>query len=178
MRNPFDKHGENRVTQDRAHPVFNRAREGGFMRSWQAITSRGALLLGCLVVLGCGSTTQQEPPTPTHQNLQAIGDAYVRATQSFNRPPTSLNELLPSLRQHGKTDQLLRSPNDNTPFEIVWGIELRMLKATGNAVPIVAYERNGKDGLRYVLRGRSEVLHLSESALKGCTFPADYKFPF
>jgi hypothetical protein len=140
--------------------------------------SVGYGLLGSLLALGCSSSATPEPPTPTAINLQAIGDAYVRATQRLTRPPANLNELLPSLKEHGKVEQLLRSPSDGVNFEIVWGIELRMLKARGSDVPIVAYERFGKDGLRHVLRGRSEVLLLSEGSLKAAKFPEDYKFPF
>lgn len=137
------------------------------------------LLLTCLAAAACSAPAPDlEPPTPTKRQLESIGDAYVRATIKLNRPPAKMEEFLPSLAEHGKPDQILRSPNDGQPFEIVWGNELRMLKATGNDVPIIAYEKVGKDGVRHVLRGRSEVLQLSESALKAGKFPPGYKFPF
>jgi hypothetical protein len=110
--------------------------------------------------------------------LQYIGVSYVRATLRLNRPPARLDELLPDLQELGKADQILVSPNDGQPFEIVWGVELRKLKARGSAVPILAYEKTGKNGKRHVLRGRTEVLEMTDSELKAGKFPPDYKFPF
>jgi hypothetical protein len=134
------------------------------------------LLLGCL---GCGGRSgPSDSPSPTAERLEKIGDAYVRATTLHNRPPRNLEELLPALKYYGKTEELLVSPNDGAPFHIVWGVELRRLKAKGKAIPIIAYEKTGKDGKRHVLRGRNEVLLLSAGELKSATFPPDYTFPF
>ncbi len=85
---------------------------------------------------------------------------------------------MPYLEQQGNPAEILHSPNDDADFEIVWNVELRQLKAKGNDIPVVAYEKRGKDGKRFVLRGRSEILELTESSLKSATFPAGYNFPF
>jgi hypothetical protein len=136
------------------------------------------LLIGCLCAGGCSRGSTPEPLSPTHVNLQRIGNAYAYACTRLKRPPENLEDLTPSLQDQGVPEDILRSPNDGERFAIVWGVELRKLKVKGNDLPIIAYERLGKDGKRHVLRGRSEVLLLSESALKEAAFPPGYRFPF
>jgi hypothetical protein len=139
----------------------------------------GILSVGVLSLFAIGCGKKEAPvDSPARPNLEKIGDAYVRATIQFNHPPNSLEELLPALKSHGNPDEILISPVDGQKFEIVWGVELRMLKAQGNEIPIVAYERTGKDGKRHVLRGRADVLLMDEKTLKGAKFPAGYTFPF
>jgi hypothetical protein len=136
------------------------------------------VLLGGLAAAGCGSRTPEAPPSEIEKKLDAIGDAYLRATVRLHKPPQNLDDLLPSLQEFGNPDDLLRSPDDNQPFEIVWGVELRRLKARGSDIPIIAFEKVGKDGKRHVLRGRSEVLRLTTGELKSARFPDGYNFPF
>lgn len=137
-----------------------------------------SILALCFAFLvGCGGGDKPSAPQitdPTHLALEKIGDAYIRA----NGPPKSKADLLPILKHFGKPDEVLKSPNDGQEFIIVYGVELRMLKATGNDVPVVAFEKSGKGGKRYVLRGRNSVSQLSDSELRAATFPAGYKFPF
>lgn len=133
------------------------------------------VFLAWCAALGCGAPgTPVDKVDPTAKNLDRIGDAYVRATMTLRRPPENLQELEPVLAMQGKPEDILRSPNDGEDFVIVWGVELRRLKAQGNAVPVVAYEKKGKDGKRYVLRGRAEVILLTDGQLKAATFPAGY----
>jgi hypothetical protein len=138
--------------------------------------------LACLMACGCGapSHTGEEvpPPTEAQKRLLIIGDAYVRATAKNGKPPQNLNDLLPFLKARGKPDELLRSPDDNQNFEIVYGSNLIGLKVTGSDVPIVAYERAGKGGQRNVLRGDRETLLMSESELRSAKYPDGYKPPF
>jgi hypothetical protein len=110
--------------------------------------------------------------------LQQIGAAYTNATYALGRPPRDLQEFLPYLREQGAPDKIRRSPCDGEEFVIVWGVDLRMLQARGNDIPILAYERQGQDGKRHVLRGRSEVLLFTEDELKSAVLPADHPFPF
>jgi hypothetical protein len=92
----------------------------------------------------------------------------------LNRPPANAKELLPFVQEMGKPADILRSPNDGQDFVVVWGVELRKLKETGNAVPVVAYEKVGKDGKRHVLRGRADVVLMTDGELKGAVFPSGY----
>jgi hypothetical protein len=134
-------------------------------------------LVACVAGVGCGGA-RPEPASPAGQHLERIGNAYLRATIGFNHPPANEKELLPFLREQGKPEELLRSPADGEPFVLVWGVELRRLTATGNDVPVVAYEKTGKDGKRHVLRGRADVSLLTDRELKNATFPKGYLFPF
>jgi len=141
------------------------------------------VLLGCVAAAGCRSSVKTALDAPAARNLEKIGDAYLRATQQKDKPPQGLDDLLPALKEQttkesSRPEDLLRSPNDDEKYEIVWGVELRRMKATGNDVPIIAFEKRGKDGQRYVLRGQKEVLLMSESQLRSATFPEGYKLPF
>ena len=141
-----------------------------------------ALPLACWCAAGCGSAANNgedaPPPTECQKRLIAIGKAYVGASAKNNRPPRNAADLLPFLKEAGKPDELLKSPDDGQNFEIVYGSSILALKETGSDVPIVAYERTGKNGQRNVLRGNRETLLMSESELKSGKFPEGYKFPF
>ena len=141
-----------------------------------------ALALVCWCAAGCGNSTNTgedaPPPTECQKRLIAIGKAYVGASAKNNKPPANVGELLPFLKEAGKPDELLKSPNDGQNFEIVYGCKILAIKETGSDVPIVAFERTGKNGERNVLRGNRETLLMSKSELKSGKFPDGYKFPF
>jgi hypothetical protein len=68
------------------------------MLPWRSRSVVGCcLLLGCLA--GCSSPVPTEELSPTGRKLEAIGDAYVRATTQLHRPPQNLQELVPTLKQ-------------------------------------------------------------------------------
>lgn len=135
--------------------------------------------LALATIVGCGSYVS--PPgldSPSAKRLEKLGDAYLRATVQLNKPPSSEKELLPFLKEQGKVVELLVSPVDKEKYVLVWGVELRMLKATGTEVPVVAYEKKGADGKRHVLRGRTDVYLLTEGELRGSVLPPGHSFPF
>ena len=147
-----------------------------------ACTARILAAFTLSAVAGCGTTAttgeEKPPPTEAQRRLIAIGDAYVRATAKLNRPPNNVNELIPFLKPIGKPEELLKSPEDNQNFEIVYGSMLIGSKATGSEMPIVAYEKSGKDGKRNVLRGVSDTLLMTATELKSAKFPDGYRLPF
>ncbi len=100
------------------------------------------------------------------------------ATEQLNHPPMSLDDYLPSLQRQGVPEEILRSPNDGEEFVTVWNVELRKLKAKGSEKPVVAFEKRGIGGKRHVLRGRADVVLLTEEELKGSVLPEGYIFPF
>jgi hypothetical protein len=136
-------------------------------------------LFGLLGVAGCGTTGTpvEDRADPVRKQLEAIGVAYVHATSRLRHPPNNKQELLPALQEHGDPAKLLVSPNDGQEFVIVWGVDLKQIKALGDAVPIIAFEKDGKDGMRYVLRGRSDIVQMTAGQLKGAVFPSDYTPP-
>ena len=133
-----------------------------------------AIVIACFVLAVSPPGQPAAQDDPTRQKLEQIGAAYMRANIKLGRPPANAKELLPHLQEIGKPEQILHSPSDGEDFVIVWGVELRNMKATGNAIPIVAYEKVGKDGSRHVLRGRADVVLMSEGQLRGATFPSGY----
>jgi hypothetical protein len=137
------------------------------------------LFLGFGGVAGCGTTGSPvlDQEDPVRHQLQAIGTAYIKASNRLKHPPANRQELLSALEPGDDPAVLLVSPNDGQEFVIVWGVELRQLKARGDAVPIIAFEKEGKDGMRYVLRGRADVVRMTPGQLKGAAFPPDYVPP-
>ena len=134
------------------------------------------LVLFALALTGCGGSPKESslPTDPTYLALEKIGNAYIR----IDPPPQKKAELVAALKGFGKPEEILKSPNDGHEFIIVYGVKLQMLKATGNEIPVVAFEKFGKDGKRYVLRGRNGITQLTDAELREAKFPDSYKLPF
>ena len=110
-------------------------------------------LIGTISMTGCGRSTSVEgpPPDPTASRLRSITVAYAAATTKLRRPPNNLQELKPFLKEQGNVDELLQSPRDGQPFEIVWGVDLNNPPADFGAKKlVVAYEQQGSGGKRFV----------------------------
>ena len=133
------------------------------------------LLLLTFFLIGCGGE-KIEPLTtdPTVIALDKIGSAYIRGTP----PPKTKAELLAIFKSSSYPKELLISPNDGQEFIIVYDVELKGLKVSGAQLPVVAFEKSGKDGKRYVLRGMNTIVQLTDEQLKSSVFPAGYNFPF
>ena len=134
------------------------------------------VILFSFSLLGCGGSQKESslPTDPTYLALEKLGHAYIR----IDPPPQQTAELAAALKSFGKPEEILKSPNDGHEFIIVYGVKLQMLKATGNEVPVVAFEKFGKDGKRYVLRGRNGITQLTDDELRDAKFPDGYKLPF
>jgi hypothetical protein len=133
-------------------------------------------ILPIVILAGCGSGDKPSAITtdPTIISLDKLGGAYIRGTP----PPKTKAELLAIFKSCNHPKELLISPSDGQEFIIVYGVELKGLKVTGAQLPIVAFEKSGKDGKRYALRGMNTVVQLTEAELKSSVFPEGYKFPF
>ena len=133
------------------------------------------LFLLTFFLIGCGGE-KIEPLTtdPTVIALDKIGSAYIRGTP----PPKTKAELLAIFKSSSYPKELLISPNDGQEFIIVYDVELKGLKVSGAQLPVVAFEKSGKDGKRYVLRGMNTIVQLTDEQLKSSVFPAGYNFPF
>ena len=138
------------------------------MRAFVATTSV------CLLVLyssGCKSNRPEKATLESSRNLAAIRDAYFKAIDKQRRPPASREEILADVKDAGDPDEILRSPLDGQDYVILWGTDPR-----ANPVPVVAYERLGKDGWRYVLRGHV-VFFLNEEEFRKLPFPQGHTAP-
>ena len=133
-------------------------------------------ILPIVILAGCGSGDKPSAITtdPTIISLDKLGGAYIRGTP----PPKTKAELLSIFKSCNHPKELLISPSDGQEFIIVYSVELKGLKVTGAQLPIVAFEKTGKDGKRYALRGMNTVVQLTEAELKSSVFPEGYKFPF
>ncbi|MBY0326477.1 MAG: hypothetical protein K2Q30_06125 [Gemmataceae bacterium] len=133
-------------------------------------------ILSIVMLVGCGSGDKPSAITtdPTIIALDKLGGAYIRGTP----PPKTKAELLSIFKSCNHPKELLISPSDGQEFIIVYSVELKGLKVTGAQLPIVAFEKSGKDGKRYALRGMNTVVQLTEAELKSSVFPEGYKFPF
>ena len=133
-------------------------------------------ILPIVILAGCGSGDKPSAITtdPTIISLDKLGGAYIRGTP----PPKTKAELLAIFKSCNHPKELLISPSDGQEFIIVYSVELKGLKVTGAQLPIVAFEKTGKDGKRYALRGMNTVVQLTEAELKSSVFPEGYKFPF
>jgi hypothetical protein len=143
----------------------------GVLRS---LSLRMALLV-LPVCAGCSAQQEAEVAGP-RKSLRAINTAYTRATDKLNRPPANLKELLPYLKEQGEPDQLLRSTDDGQEFVILWGVDRRAAQGAKKKAQVIAYEKTGSGGKRYVLCARA-VLHMTDEEFHQAAFPAGHKPP-
>jgi hypothetical protein len=115
---------------------------------------RSAALIPCFVVLGCGGpATVTAPADPVSSSMMKIVDAYRTATIKLNHPPRNMEELKPSLKEKGVTDDMLKSPRDGQPYMIIWGIDITKPPTSGDPrnMPVIIYEKEGAGGKRWVV---------------------------
>jgi hypothetical protein len=136
--------------------------------------SIGIALVMLSLSAGCRAQPEAEVSGP-RKSLRAINTAYMRATDKLNRGPANLNELLPYLKEQGEPEQLLRSTDDGQEFVILWGVDHRAAGA-GKKAPVIAYEKTGQGGKRYVLCARA-VLHMTDEEFRQASFPPGHKLP-
>jgi hypothetical protein len=144
----------------------------------------GLFCLICVSGYGCGSAKGPAQLTPSAPQLLTIGAAYGEATARLDHPPENKEEFLPYLKDIIKNskewtspDDVLRSKNDGEEFVINWAVDIRDLQGLPQKMPVVAYEKLGKDGMHYVLQGRRYVSKVSDENLAELPFPPGSKRP-
>jgi hypothetical protein len=128
-------------------------RQPGRLPRW-LLLGPAALLAG---LAGCGSSTHVVPLTPAEKALTSVTMAYKEAHAKLGHAPKNADELKPFLKEFGKPEELLVSPNDGQPYVVVWGTD-----PNGGPIGykgmwhILAYEQKGTGGRRAVcdVRGR------------------------
>jgi hypothetical protein len=138
----------------------------------------------CLLVslggYGCGEAISPLPPPNLYQ-LRTIGFAYALATDNLDHPPSNKAELLPFLKEVAKSDdspaELLRSKVDGEEFVIHWGFDCRSIGGTPVKMPVLAYEKAGKDGKRLVLQSYRYASQVTEEQFAELPFPPGFARP-
>ncbi len=125
------------------------------------------LILGFLPLAGC--SPEGKPADPSDTNLQQIYEAYVQFIQeSDGRPPRSEKQLRKYLNEEGDLDAIFRSPHDSEPYVIFWGAPVDEEDEDGDdegekpPAKILAHEKTGSDGGRFVLLTDGSVLKMSQ----------------
>jgi hypothetical protein len=120
--------------------------------------------LAVFAALGCSSSQQPaaHDATPAEENLKKIGVAYREAFAKLRRPPNSLAELQPFLRNQGNPDEILRSPGDGELYRIVWGVPVMRPSMEMKNHPVLAHEAKGTNGKRYVLDPMLNVRQMTD----------------
>lgn len=135
---------------------------------------RGHLVaLVALAVAGCSSRSgpQEEPAA---FRLRKIGQAYELAADLRNRPPRKVDELERMFKELGETGdpaELLRSPRDGQPYVIIFGAPFD----ADDRATLLAYEKNGAEGTRYVLTLAREVKLMKNEEFARATFAQGHK---
>jgi len=82
----------------------------------------------------------------------------------LDRPPESRDELLPYLQVKDRNPaEVLRSPDDDADYVIYWGVDL--VHPVPGQSNLIAHEKHGKNGTRYVLIGRN-VEQMNDEAIQ------------
>jgi hypothetical protein len=145
-----------------------------------SITCRQLPVVGvCLLVLSCSKQYAPEPVSESEQNLSKIGRAYMLAMGGLKRAPQNAAELTPYLKELGESSSCLRSPEDGEEYVIIWKIKPDEMAPRGSGpdrqFPVLAYEKKGSGGKRYVLMVPNRIQLLSEDELRNAYFPGGHK---
>jgi hypothetical protein len=145
-----------------------------------------------ICLAGCSSSDPPKPIDPSERNLRAIYWAYKQAEMKAERPPKSMAEIEPYFAESEDIASCLISPNDKQRYVIVWGTSAKIgpttvgvtpanspAKSVGSPnipqFPIIAYEKTGSDGKRYVIDILGLVSHLSDDEFRLARFPSGHK---
>jgi hypothetical protein len=134
--------------------------------------TRAACLCGlvALIVLGlagCAKPRRTEDPDTT--NLRRLYQAFRLCDDFKRRGPKDLAELkhyLGELGEKGTPDEFLISRRDGQPFVIFYG---NTIQTEGGNV-ILAYEKEGKEGKRFVLTLGGSVMAITDEEFAKARF--------
>ena len=130
--------------------------------------------LAGLLAAGCtpAEIRAQKPMDPAMERLLAVSFAYGQFHQAKGREPRGPDDLRGLLA----ADALV-SPRDGEPFVILWGAEFMPPLGQDARRPILAYEKRGRDGSRYVLTALGYVELLTDDELRSSIFPPGHEAP-
>ncbi len=122
------------------------------------------IVLLLITVSGCSRTPTVQKSSPG--NLEKIQTAYMAFYDSKKRPPKSAEELAPFLKK--PLDEVLVSQNDKEKYVIIWDTD--PYKDMGESPVVIAYERKGVDGKRFVFHGMG-VEYMTADQFSKANFP-------
>ncbi len=129
---------------------------------------------------GCGSTAPPPPQDPPDSSITVLARLYGEfAMRHQGRGPANESEFQQFLEQLPEAqkkamgvqdlDVLFRSPRDQQPYVVIYGIRQVLPAADVNGIlgkPIVIHERNGIDGVMFAANALGAAEQLPGDALK------------
>jgi hypothetical protein len=136
--------------------------------------SKAALFLAILLS-GCAAESELFEEDPIKAHLRQISKAYWTHLGYHDVPPKpeNLRQDVQGLYELGlgrPADEALISPRDQQPIVIIYGADST---TPGNA--ILAYERAGANGTRWVVTMAQEIKELPEAEFLKSTFAKGHK---
>src|SRR5208282_1970417 len=124
-------------------------------------------------ILGCSSDpiVVDKPLDATVANLLKISAAYNYFCFKNRRPPSGPSDIRAALAEGGDADQILQSTRDGQPLVICWGVDVSKRPDWAKSTPVLAYEKQGVDGSRYVLTVVRSVALISDKDFREASFP-------
>ncbi|SRR5216683_2098132 len=121
------------------------------------------------LLTGCSQKIEPQPVPPAEARIRKLGSIYHEFGASQHKKPASMDELKAWAKKVSKTklaemqiedaEAVFFSPRDNQPYVLVHG---------GPAGPwqVIAHEKTGMDGKRYVVTARGSALEIEDAAFK------------
>lgn len=128
--------------------------------------------IGTVAALGCSrGGAASGPMDPTWERLLTIGRAYRQFNTANKKPPKQPADLLPILKTLGVGEETFSSLRDGQPFVVGWGVDLTVPPKWATSRPVLAYEKQGEQGKRYVLTTLANVELLTPEQFTQSSFP-------
>ena len=100
----------------------------------------------------------------------------MKATDDLGRGPANREEIIPYLKAHGEPADIFRSANDHEDFVVFWNVDYRECQREGKPFPVIAHEKTGSNGMRYILQVRI-ISQVTNAQLQQLPFPPGQQAP-
>jgi len=146
------------------------------LRSFLPAFATFGLLAAIVWSAGCSATpksTEDENST----DLREIAKAYAVTISLHRRPPKSIEEIkkvledLHEAKMVGKPDEVLTSTRDGQPYVIILGADLGATRSPD----ILAYEKKGAGGKRFVLSMDFNIVQMTDADFAQATFAMGHR---
>jgi hypothetical protein len=133
-----------------------------------------ALLAASVVACASRPVSREDETT---SDLRNIARAYEVVINQHRHPPRDVEELkrvladLHEANLNPPADEVLTSSRDGQPYVIILGADL----GASAAKDVLAYEKKGKEGKRYVLYLSRDIMQLTDAEFARATFAMGHK---